>query len=120
MVDESPEKATETIKAVTRDLRRVGGTSRIASKLSRARRALRGNKPKLEKAAAEIADALKLYRAEVAWRRQASGSLAGGLAVYDKAISQTIGLRSQDRLNGDQAGAVASCMSIHRDISLRF
>ncbi len=120
VVDESPEKATETIKAVTRELRKVGGTSRIASRLSRARRALRGDNPKLDKAAEEIGDALKLYRAEVAWRRQASGSLEGGLATYDKAISQTIGLRSQERLTGDQAGDVASCMSIHRDISLRF
>ncbi len=120
VVNETPEKATEAIKAVTRDLRKVSDTSGIASKLSRARRALRGNNPKPEKAAKEIAEALRRYHTELGWRRDASAKLEPDLKAYDDAIKDTIGLRSQERLSSEQAGIVASCMSIHRDISLKF
>ena len=120
VVNETPGKATEAIKVATRDLRKVIGTSGIASKLSRARRALRGNNPKPEGAAKEIAEALRRYYTELDWRRSASVKLEPGLKSYDDAIKDTIGLRSQERLSSEQAGIVASCMSIHRDISLKF
>ena len=70
--------------------------------------------------AKDLAEGMKRYRAEVSWRRQARAELADGLAAYDAAIMDTIGLRSQDRLTGDQADVIAACQSIHRDVSLNF
>lgn len=96
------------------------GTSKIKSKLNKARRAMKGDSPKRDKAATELASALELFAAEVAWRQQAVEKLESGLAIYDAAIGQTIGLRQQARLSTEQAKEVASCLSIHRDISLNF
>ena len=39
---------------------------------------------------------------------------------YNLAINNNIGLRLQSRLTKEQAKFVASCNSIHRDISLNF
>ena len=84
------------------------------------RRALGRRNPNSVKIAKDLAEGLKRYRAEVSWRRRAQSELAASLKDYDDAIHDTIGLRSQDRLTGDQADKIASCQSIHRDISLNF
>jgi len=112
------DEAMETIKATSGAL--GDGTSEIKAKLSKARRAMKGDAPDRDKAAKELAAAMKLFTAEVAWRRAAAEKLGTGLAAYDAAIGRTIGLRLQDRLTTEQAKEVASCLSIHRDISLNF
>ena len=114
------EPTMKAIKSAAAALGTVEGINPIRSKLSKARRALRGKSPKRDKAASRLAEALELFTAEVAWRRKAAGELASGLATYDEAIKNTIGLRSQERLNSEQAEEVATCQSIHRDISLSF
>ena len=110
----------DAIKSAATALGAVEGVSSIRSKLSKARRALRGDSPKRDEAADRLAEALELLTEELAWRRTAAAQLANGLATYDEAIKSTIGLRSQERLTGDQAEEVASCQSVHRDISLSF
>ena len=42
------------------------------------------------------------------------------LEKYNSVIKHNIGLRLQSRLTKEQAKFVASCNSIHRDISLNF
>ena len=42
------------------------------------------------------------------------------LEKYNLVIKDNIGLRLQSRLTKEQAKFVASCNSIHRDISLNF
>ncbi len=111
-------EAMITIKAASSAL--GDGTSKIKSKLNKARRAMKGESPKRDKAAKQLAAALELFTAEVAWRQEAVEKLGPGLAAYDAAIAQTIGLRQQARLATEQAKEVASCLSIHRDISLSF
>ena len=115
-----PEQAMETIKAAERELGRVAGSSRIKGRLSKARRALRGNSPDSEKAARFLAEARERYEEEVAWRTRAAEELLPGLSTYDDAISHTIGLRVQERLTIEQARTIAECQSVHRDISLHF
>jgi len=56
----------------------------------------------------------------VAWRQQASEQLVADLTSYDDAIKENIGIRLQTRLTTEQAEAVASCQSQHKDISLNF
>ncbi len=120
IANDPPKEAIDSIKSVEKAIRTVEGTSHINSRLSKARRAFKGDNPDRDKAAAELAKGIDLFTAEVAWRRKAATQLAAGLAAYDDAIKGTIGLRSQERLTTDQAIEVASCLSIHRDISLDF
>jgi len=116
----APADAMAAIKKAESAISAVPGSSRIKSKVSKARRALKGDNPKPEKAAKELAKALKIYAKEVAWRKAASDKLSTGLGEYDDAIKATIGLRLQERLTKEQAIEVSSCLSVHRDISLSF
>ena len=112
--------AIEKIKKSEQALGKVTGTSAIKSKLSKARRALKGKSPKPEKAVEFLKEGLSLYVAEVDWRRKAAAEIAPALATYDQAIKDSIGLRLQRRLTPDQIKEVAACQSIHRDYSLQF
>ena len=120
VVNEPAEAAMERIKQTEKALGKVAGTSAIKSKLSKARRALKGNNPEPEKAIQLLNEGLTVYAAEVDWRRRAAAEIAPALAAYDNAIKDSIGLRLQRRLSDDQVKAVASCMSVHRDFSLQF
>ena len=114
VANEPPEQAMEIIKAAERELGKVAGSGRVKGRLSKARRALRGNSPDPEKAASFLAEARERYAEEVAWRTRAAGDLLPGLAAYDDAIKHSIGLRVQDRLTTEQARLVAECKSVHR------
>jgi tripartite ATP-independent transporter DctM subunit len=120
IADQPSDKAMLAIRAVTREFNKVSGINPIRSKLSRARRALRGRNPDPAKAAKSLAEGLEIYAADVAWRQKAKVRLFGDLSHYHDALRDTIGLRLQERLSSDQAGDVAGCMSVHRDISLAF
>jgi chromosome segregation ATPase len=120
IVNEPAKVAVDRIKQSERALGKVAGTSAIKSKLSKARRAIKGRKPKPEKAIRFLKEGLTLYAAQVDWRRRAAAKIAPGLAVYDNAIKNSIGLRLQRRLPDDQVKQIASCQSIHRDYSLQF
>lgn len=120
IIDEPAKVAMDRIKQSAKDLGKVAGTSAIKSKLSKARRALRGKKPKPEKAIQFLKDGLWLYAAEVDWRRRAAVEIAPALAAYDNAIKESIGLRLQRRLSDEQVKEVTGCLSIHRDYSLQF
>jgi len=120
IVNEPAKVAMDRIKQSEKALRKVAGTSAINSKLSKARRAIKGKKPKPEKAIQFLKEGLKIYAAEVDWRRRAAVEIAPALAAYDNAIKDSIGLRLQRRLTADQIKEVASCRSVHRDFSLQF
>ncbi len=113
-------EAAERFKAAERSFEGIEGTSSVKSRFSRARRALARRTPDEKRAARELADGLERYAAEVEWRRRAAAELQPGLSSYETAIRDTIGLRSQPRLNSDAAAEIASCLSVHRDISLNF
>jgi len=120
MINEPAEAAMERIEQAEKALDKVAGASAIKSTLSKARRALKGNKPEPEKAIQLLSEGLTMYAAEVDWRRRAAVEIAPALAAYDNAIKDSIGLRLQRRLTADQVKAVASCQSVHRDFSLQF
>ncbi|HJN25340.1 MAG TPA: TRAP transporter large permease subunit, partial [Rhodospirillales bacterium] len=113
-------EAMKAIEVVESAVGAVNGASQIKSKISRVRKALKGKKRNPGKAARELTEALKIFEAEVKWRQRAARELAVQLGEYEAAISDTIGLRQQERLNPDQASEIASCRAIHRDISLDF
>ena len=117
---EPPEQAMEILKAAEREIGKVAGGSGIRGRLSKARRALRGNSPDSDKAAGFLAEARDGFAGEVAWRTRAAEDLLPGLSTYADAIRHNIGLRVQDRLTNEQARFLAECQSGHRDISLHF
>ncbi len=120
IVNDPAEDAMALIKESENDLGTIAGTSGIKSKLSRARRALRGKDPEPEKAIQDLRDGIQIFTAEVDWRTRAANEMAPALASYDDAIKQSIGLRLQRRMPPEQIKAVASCQSVHRDFSLQF
>jgi len=122
IVDENAKDAIIKIKAVGSSLSKIKGTTSIKSKLNKARRVLKKDKTDeaKDKAMAFMRDAHKAYQTEIKWRAKASKELLADLKHYDTSISKTIGLRLQSRLTDIQAKSVASCLSVHRNISLSF
>ncbi|EPJ55462.1 MAG: C4 dicarboxylatetransporter permease [Osedax symbiont Rs2] len=110
--------AMKIIKEVESKLGGINATSAIKTKLSKARRALK--KVKIEKALNEYAAAIALLEDEIQWRRQAVTQLQPGIDAYNAAIKMTIGIRQQERLSVEQAKSIASCLSVHKDLSLNF
>ena len=110
--------AMQIIKDVESQLSLISASSGIKSKLSKARRALK--KVKTDKALAQYADALSLLKSEIQWRTRAQAELFPALVAYDDSIKSTIGVRMQSNLSKDQALSIASCLSVHRDVSLYF
>jgi len=57
---------------------------------------------------------------ELEWRTRAATELATPLTTYSDTLADTIGLRLQERLPSEHIGDMASCLAVHRDISLNF
>tara|TARA_R110000772_G_scaffold49123_1_gene112349 strand:- start:55755 stop:58418 length:2664 start_codon:yes stop_codon:yes gene_type:complete len=114
------EKAMDAVNAVEKVMREVPGTRAIQKPLADARRAMRGDKPDVEKSLKALADAQAAYDNDIAWRKKAAAELSAGLAEYEQAIRMNIGLRQQPKLSREQALDVAACMANPRDLTLHF
>ena len=112
-------EALDAVKAYEIEVDKLTETHRITSKLSRAKRTLRGNTPDKEQAVANIMTSAEILRSEIKWRQRAS-ELANDLRKYDQAIANTLGMRMQQRFTSDQAESIASCLAVHLDLSLHF
>jgi len=112
--------AAERINEVAKAVGAIEGARAIRSLLSKARRAIKSKTPEPDKALGLIDQALAAHDGEMAWRRQAKTELLPGLAAYEAAIRDTIGLRQQPRLPVAQVKEIVGCLSEHRDISLYF
>jgi len=114
------------LKKVESLFSKVAASSKIKSKVTKARRSFRKVKDDVafneakNKAIAFANDALKLYKGEITWRTQANTELQADFESYDSAIAKTIGLRLQSRFTDPQAKEMAACLSHHRDLSLSF
>ena len=118
--DPDNNQAMDAIKAIESELGAIKGASKIKSSISKARRALKGDSPKRDKAMNLLAEAQEIYGEEMVWRQRAQSELLPALEEYNEAVKSSIGLRLQKRFTKDQAHAIASCQSVHRDISLNF
>jgi len=117
---QSADDSMQAIKAVEDEVDSLIEMHRVKSMLAKARRALRGDNPELDKAVTRITQAHEQMQLEIAWHRRAAEELSADLEAYDQAIASTIGMRMQERLTGDQAESIASCLAVHKDISLHF
>jgi hypothetical protein len=118
--NEQPDSAMQRIKKIESALGGIKGASSIKSKISKARRALKGKKHNPEKALQQWQLGMSVYYQEIEWRQRAVIELAQPLANYELLLKDSIGLRMQQKLNKDLALAVAACKSSHEDISLFF
>ena len=112
--------AMKAIKALETEIDSLTEMHRVKSRLAKARRALRGDNPELDQAAFLITQADEQMQVEITWHRRAAEELSADLDAYDEAIAGTIGMRMQERLTRDQAESIASCLAVHKDISLHF
>ncbi len=117
---QSPKEAMDVIKSVGKDIDSLTELNRVKSLLSKARRALRGNNPKPEKAIGLVQKASTQMKIEIEWHKRAAEELSDDLETYDNVIARTIGMRLQARLTADQAENIADCLAVHRDLTLHF
>jgi len=110
--------AEEAVKAFEARLRDVANTSEIASALSKVRRGL-GSTDR-SRALADYEAAVAEYEGQLGWRTAAQATLLPALAAHAEAIRDRIGIRTEQRMNREQALFMASCMADHRDLSLYF
>ena len=118
--NDTPDEAMATIKTLAEGFDQLTNTSPVKSRLSKARRALRGNSPDRDKSIAQLEIAMQKLDSEIAWRGRAADELMPELQAYNSAIRRTIGMRLQARLTSDQAESIASCLAVHKDLSLYF
>jgi tripartite ATP-independent transporter DctM subunit len=113
------EEALDALKTFETEIDKLTETYPVSSKLAPAKRALRGNSPDKEQAVANIMAAAEILESEIEWRQRAT-QLATDLQAYDQEIATTLGIRMQQRLTIDQAESIASCLAVHKDVSLHF
>ena len=98
----------------------ISGTEEFANRLDDLYSLLDSEEKEENKILDVSSEAFILFDKEVSWRKDAAQNLMPELEKYNSVIKNNIGLRLQSRLTKEQAKFVASCNSIHRDISLNF
>jgi hypothetical protein len=101
-------------------IRKISGTEELANRLDKLKSLLKKSELDSEKIVDQSLKTFNLYNKEIKWRSDANKNLLSELMKYNLVIKDNIGLRLQSKLTKDQAKYVASCNSIHRDISLNF
>ena len=118
--EEEPKSAMQHIKKIESKIGSIKGASSIKSKISKARRSLKGKKASPEKAMKQWQLGMTIYYQEIEWRQRAVKELAVPLANYEILLKDSIGLRLQNKLSLEHGKSVSVCKSSHEDISLFF
>ena len=98
----------------------VPGAADLRAALTAIRDGLTGRRASPEAAAEAAEAAVEVAREAVEWRRAAAATLLRPLRELEAETRFTLGMREQPRLERDHALEVARCVSVHRDVSLRF
>ena len=108
------------IDSLFEKLSEISGTEEFANRLDDLYSLVDSEEIDENKISDASSEAFVLFDKEVNWRKDAAQNLMPELEKYNEVIKNNIGLRLQSRLTKEQAKFVASCNSIHRDISLNF
>ena len=119
-INKEEKEIVEVIKDFERLFNPFKDTSDIKKPLKKARKLLKKNYDKKTEALDLINESKKLFLIEKNWRLKGSQVVLSDLIDLSNTGSETFGLRKQDKLNKEQAIYLASCKSIHEDISLYF
>ncbi len=117
---EAEASSERTVKDFASAVGKVDGAGDLKKALGKVRKALKSKTPDREKALVEYDKAVEIFEKDLIWRADADAKLRPGLEAYLDGIRGTLGIRVQKRFTRDQALAMASCTSYHRDISLNF
>ena len=118
--NENYENSISIIESLFDKLGEISGTEEFLNKLDDLLSLLDSEKKDANKISDTSAEVFALFDKEVKWRNDAAKNLMPAIEKYNSVIKDNIGLRLQSRLTKDQAKYVASCNSVHRDISLNF
>ena len=110
----------EKIDEIIENLDEISGVDELIEKLEDISSMIEKDEIDYQKMKSLNEEIFILFNEEVKWRNKASKSLSKEIDKYDGVISETIGLRLQERLTKKQAKFVSKCRSVHRDISLNF
>ncbi len=110
----------EAVKAFSKNVSKVNGTSSFKSMLSKATRELKKKNVKEGKVKKNLDAALKEINELDKWVLEAKGTVEKSLNSYLEKTKNSIGLRSQQGFSRDLALYLASCNADHRDLSLNF
>ena len=110
----------EIIKDFERLFNPFNDTSDIKKPIKKARKLLKKNFDKKDEALNLIAESKSIYISEKGWRLKGSEVLMSDFIQLSNTGNETFGLRKQNSLNDEQALYLASCKSVHEDISLYF
>ena len=110
----------EIIKNFERLFNPFNDTSDIKKPIKKAKKLLKKNFDKKDEALNLIVESKSIYISEKEWRLKGSKVLISDFIQLSNTGVETFGLRKQDSLNDEQALYLASCKSVHEDISLYF
>ena len=117
---EDYEKSISNIDNLFEKLSEISGTEEFANRLDDLYSLIDAEEREKDKISNTSSEVSKLFDKEIKWRKDAEQNLIPELEKYNSVIKNNIGLRLQSRLTKEQAKFVASCNSVHRDISLNF
>ncbi len=118
--NEDYENSISNIDNLFEKLSEITGTEEFANRLDDLYSLIDADEREKDKISNTSSELFILFDKEVKWRKDAEQNLIPELEKYNSVIKNNIGLRLQSRLTKEQAKFVASCNSIHRDISLNF
>ncbi|WP_025771050.1 TRAP transporter large permease [Thioalkalivibrio sp. HK1] len=113
------EDAVAALRGLEKDFGEIAGGRDIKNALAKARRAL-DRKQDRQSALEEYGAAIASFTEQKAWRSDVTEATFEGIRGWHDAIRGTLGTRSQERLNREQALFLASCTAHHRDLTLHF
>ncbi len=110
----------KTIKDFEKMFNSFNDTSEIKKPIKKSRKLLKKNYDKKEEALELINESKNILIKEIKWRINGKNVLLNELIDLKNIGKETFGLRKQEKLNKEQAIYLASCKSVHEDISLYF
>ncbi len=117
---EDYKNSSKIIDSLFEKLSEISGTEEFANRLDDLYSLLDSEEIEVNKINDTSLEVQGIFNKEIKWRKDAAKNLMPEIEKYNLAINNNIGLRLQSRLTKEQAKFVASCNSIHRDISLNF
>ena len=118
--NEDYENSISNIDNLFEKISEISGTEEFANRLDDLYSLIDSEEKEKEKISNAKSEVFTLFDQEVKWRKDAEQNLMPEIKKYNLVIKNNIGLRLQSKLTKEQAKYVASCNSIHRDISLNF
>jgi len=119
-INEENKEIEKILKEFEKKFNSFSDISNIKKGIKKARKLLKKNFNKKDEAIKLILESKNIFNKEIEWRLKGKEILLNDLINLIKSGKETFALRKQDGLTKEQAIYLASCKSVHKDISLYF